>query len=1241
MRSLILLLSPFAYLLQTQSIAVKRIESTPTQAVIVFEAPDTVNCTVRVAYDQNFTKLVHDSNPALFSGAQNCGRAGNLIRGNTVTFVAGLRRAQKAPDGKFYSRALEADTVFWFEISSGGQTSAPATFRTEAPPFGKMYPEQYPFDSEAPGNYGWPTVDWSNAAQEIVDPLTGVALKRLTGPGMISRQLSPVGAAVAAMDAGGAWTNPGNGVTSDGNTASIASSQAALFVRLPQMCISPYGCGIGPIWQSPAYTQDNIQISLKAWCTTPACSANASGERNVELCLSVDGVSCATAWKTVTVGTSSGAAEVSYPATVGWNAFQDWLGGVFTEPPARPHMTVYVGQVNTNGMEVTLTGGNPFPLEAWSAGSRITIGGTEYQIASVNSAKSLTLTSDAGAQNNISYTANNVGVLVRKANAGADTLHVDGVNFRFTFSAEMEMSGSGFNTACAPEPVNSHDGLSGYICVFNSPAGYPGMWFISKDGVSRFLGSPQVPFFADAAAGNIDGNFTGDCIYGFAVSSADPNKVFCPVVSSQSGSGLLLFEGTYHPEGRVGCNDPVGYAGIPGGFTCLFTWRNLTKPSENRSLLQQISAASNYSQAFYGDVRLFAAMGRHLGFYAWTNQDGLAYTFWFDETGTLVSTQDYHSELPCRWCGVHSLFGAGQQDDGAGGWNAAVVKDFPSKHHEAPVLAVDGSTGTAMSTSLVEACPEDIPQELKDKGATGNRCVTITLPGDPCQASATAKELANLPACPWQSGSVLLQPMAPGDEAYGVQPNGQLSGERMMVVKSLGSNRWVLLRNLAVLSGSLLGNNGSIIANHSAGWKLRMACSAAIGSGYVWINYTDASAPKRRDLALSPAQHGDISPLGTVLSSDYCPDVNLLCLNIWLQPIPERINQQATGRKFTGRIFQNVSVEGFDVFRQYVQTHPSWRQLRAEEHDRFWYLDGNPWAPWTGGFYGLWNQSAALVTGSLYRLTSLSHTPLLRKILPTVAWAGQRLLQDVSGPGSVITGGGGDAWKYCVADQAGECVSGSTVGSVYMNIPGATNEGSCGESFYYRRPCFTSLVNAGVGISQYGGRKSDINNFGLRYLTGHLQRHNMTWTYSNASPIPNGKFAVIGGTWLGGRRNDLLLMKLPRIPERDSINRADFVPVRVAVGGYDGSTKIRVRFGYADNGAAEDYYCTTRREACVTGGTPYSWIGEAPAAQTCGATGCQVRIPAISGRVLYYVVDRLNNAGAVIDSTTRGAVAVP
>jgi hypothetical protein len=816
-------------------------------------------------------------------------------------------------------------------------------------------------------------------------------------------------------------------------------------------------------------------------------------------------------------------------------------------------------------------------------------------------------------------------------------MHVDGVTFQWAHSSEMEMGASGFRNACSPQPVTDGEGVEGYVCSFNDPQGYPAMWFISERGSSRFLGTPFIPYNYDVSGGAIDGNNAGECLNGFSISSSNPNQVFCVMMSSAQ-MGQLIFKGTYHPEGLRGCGDPGGYRGVKGGKTCLFTWENLTKPSEKRSMAQQIAGITDYKQELFGSVRLFGAMGQHLGFFAWQSQDNFAFSFWFDDTGTLVSWQDYHSTQPCRWCVVHSFFEAGQPDTGEGGWNAVVVKDTIGGHYETEVAAIEGSSGSALNNSLQQECPDDLSDELKEKGATGARCITVTLSGNPCRENASAAERTHLPACAWKAGGVQLQDMQVGDEAYGVF-NGSVSRERFLVVKQLEGNRWVLMRNYNIQRGPVLAESSSVLSNHAAGWKLRMACSAAVGSAYVWVKYTDAEQPRLRDYSLSPAQHGDISPLGTMMAS-YCAEIDRYCIPIWQQGIPERIGRKSDRRWVLGHTFGNIDVWSFAVFRGYIQSHPAWRQVRAPENEQGWYLDGNPWAPGAGGNYSLWPQPAERVEGDLFRLTSVSHTPMVRKVLATIAWGGQRQLRDVSGPASIITGDPPSHWTYCVASEPGECVTGSAAGSVYMNIPGGSVNGPCGDSFYHRRPCFTSMLLAGVGINQTGVRPADIAGKGQRFLTAHLQRYNMTWTYSNAAPTPSGKYAVIGGSWLGGSRNDLLLMKVPPYPEIDSIDRSNFVPVNIAIAGAEGSSRVRLRFGYAENGPAEKHYCTTRQDACTTGGSPYSWESEAAAAVSCPSTGCSVEAPGISGRVLYYQVDRLDSSGGVVGAT-RGAVVVP
>ena len=67
----------------------------------------------------------------------------------------------------------------------------------------------------------------------------------------------------------------------------------------------------------------------------------------------------------------------------------------------------------------------------------------------------------------------------------------------------------------------------------------------------------------------------------------------------------------------------------------------------------------------------------------------------------------------------------------------------------------------------------------------------------------------------------------------------------------------------------------------------------------------------------------------------------------------------------------------------------------------------------------------------------------------------------------------------------------------------------------------------------------------------------------------------------------------------------------------------RVKFGYDAS-----FHCTTDADSCVTGGTPWSYLREAPASTSC-VSGCTINVPAIPGKVLYYLIEQTNSSGAL------------
>jgi hypothetical protein len=59
------------------------------------------------------------------------------------------------------------------------------------------------------------------------------------------------------------------------------------------------------------------------------------------------------------------------------------------------------------------------------------------------------------------------------------------------------------------------------------------------------------------------------------------------------------------------------------------------------------------------------------------------------------------------------------------------------------------------------------------------------------------------------------------------------------------------------------------------------------------------------------------------------------------------------------------------------------------------------------------------------------------------------------------------------------------------------------------------------------------------------------------------------------------LAKTPPPYTLDGVARDRFVPVLVVVNSAKGAARALVRFGYAENGPSENFYCTSRQEACI------------------------------------------------------------
>jgi hypothetical protein len=135
----------------------------------------------------------------------------------------------------------------------------------------------------------------------------------------------------------------------------------------------------------------------------------------------------------------------------------------------------------------------------------------------------------------------------------------------------------------------------------------------------------------------------------------------------------------------------------------------------------------------------------------------------------------------------------------------------------------------------------------------------------------------------------------------------------------------------------------------------------------------------------------------------------------------------------------------------------------------------------------------------------------------------------------------------------------------------------------------------------------------------------------------------------------ILAGKLPPYPEVDSVNRQTFIPLvlNLAPPPDLNVDNALVQFGYLENGAANQFFCTSRREAClavsaaVTESNPFRFgsDGSDGTAGTVGgvscASGCSVAIPALSQRVVYYQVLYRDASNNVVAQTRLQMAATP
>jgi hypothetical protein len=191
-------------------------------------------------------------------------------------------------------------------------------------------------------------------------------------------------------------------------------------------------------------------------------------------------------------------------------------------------------------------------------------------------------------------------------------------------------------------------------------------------------------------------------------------------------------------------------------------------------------------------------------------------------------------------------------------------------------------------------------------------------------------------------------------------------------------------------------------------------------------------------------------------------------------------------------------------------------------------------------------------------------------------------------------------------------------------------------------------------IAQVGFKGNDFSGAYGRTLSRGLTRYKVVDPYWHGKSFADASWAMFRTMHASGVWTEVLLGKIPPYPPVDSVVRSTFQPIPVKLNPPTGAgvNNAVIQFGYSENGPADQYYCTSRREACIANAAtvpavPYLFPSEGAGGSITGvagmpcANGCTIAVPAISQRVLYYRVLYRDGANRVVASGKTEMVTVP
>ncbi len=585
---------------------------------------------------------------------------------------------------------------------------------------------------------------------------------------------------------------------------------------------------------------------------------------------------------------------------------------------------------------------------------------------------------------------------------------------------------------------------------------------------------------------------------------------------------------------------------------------------------------------------------------------------------------------------------------------------------------------TQDNVGLAESCPTTGAAALMPNGKiyydTGSlrdkapliRCLTLRVRSEPCSEWPASGE-AQKYRCPTNNSYSSLQNIAAGDVIYDITGADQPNHEHFLVLtKTVNSpvsiDLTVMRRYGAAPYSASWGSDAGVpycCGVHSMGWFP----VAYVNMKSAWFQITDPTATPLPESPIYAGSHHDVGPGGgpglVTLAAGLTGfnDINGKTMaDMLASPVVSDHNNVATWAGNVNDTMANGQKQSYPGHRQTLSgIEATWKSdVTAINID---YGNG------ANNVDGVFNRTVTKIASFhyVYQISNPAPSGTTNiKLVPYLLTSGVQQFVDISGPMDCRASAAGancindsTIGQYCIVYNAAtnDCIDSATPGyskgNVYFStkIQPATGPGSCASNNNVLAvPCFYPLWPMAGWYEQIRQTPTDRDGTGVRRLTTGWTLPLSHFTFANWISSPDAKWGIyipnpIAAKGAGG--SAAFAMKLPPWPVSDETRRSTFVAViRKFEGGR--SRRIRIRFGYAENGDPMKFYCTTRREACwtsvgATPSNPFVFDGEVQPELRCD-DGCTVAIPAIPGRILFY--QALHSDGSRTVSEPLQAVAV-